>query len=110
MSRRDRRHRLIYRPVEHNAHFCLGGGVCEAIDRYFAAVVAACADWPGFMNLTNTRWPMRKGASSAETTTSTTRSSLASLAASDFSLRAPKVAAMRMTWPVETLLGSASGT
>src|ERR1700684_1868641 len=77
---------------------------------YFAAVVAACAGWPGFMNLTNTRWPMRKGASSAETTTSTTRSSLASFAASDFSLRAPKVAATRMTWPVDILLGSASGT
>src|ERR1700722_5299882 len=49
----------------------------DAAHRYFASGVAAWADSPGFMNLTSTRWPMRKGVLSAETTTSTTRSSLA---------------------------------
>jgi hypothetical protein len=38
----------------------------------------APATWPGFMNFTSTRWPIRKGAPSALTTTSTTRSSVRS--------------------------------
>ncbi len=61
------------------------------------------------MNFTSTRWPIRNGAASAETTTSTTRSSVLSEGSSDWSLRAPKISDRRRTLPTKTLVSSASG-
>src|SRR5215472_475773 len=56
---------------------------------------------PGFRNLTITRCPIRYGVLSADTTTSTTRSSVDSLPVSDFSFRVPNTRAIRSTLPTD---------